>query len=362
MNITLCPAGLTLLRQAVAGLATLNFTALQLGNGVDAGDEATTLSNPMLTLSLNSVAIGDTFISLHAAFSNTEIDSGFRATEIGVLARDGDEGEEILYAYLYAGESASDYIPAASERSFEGVYDVEVYIGDAQNVTAAVSQSLEYVTKAVFEEFTARRDNPHAVTAEQVGLGNVANKSESMIAPHWNVVTDTVEEIRSGEMLSQIFSKLQVAVRSLISHLRSTTNPHNVTAAQVGAARSTHYHDASAITGGILGDARGGTGCATAAAAALKYLSALLDMPTAKYDSLNRYLSDGFFKVRSSDDYNPLRKEGYLLVFKAGSHTANGTTYGHYRQIYLCTDALATGEQKIYTRLMQGDGTYSPWL
>lgn len=361
MNINLCPAGLTLLRQTIAGTASIYFQGLQLGNGADAGDEAAALSNPMLSLSLSSATVGDVFITLHTAFTNAEVESGFRATEIGVIASDGENGEPILYAYLYAGDSG-DYIPAAADRTLESSYDVAVYIGEAENVSAAISSSLEYCTKQEFENFKARRDNPHAVTAEQVGLGNVANKSESMIAPHWNVVTDTVEEIRSGEMLSQIFSKLQVAVRSLISHLRSTGNPHNVTAAQVGAARSTHYHDASAITGGILGDARGGTGCATAAAAALKYLSALLDMPTAKYDSLNRYLSDGFFKVRSSDDYNPLRKEGYLLVFKVGSHTTNGTTYGHYRQIYLCTDALATGEQKIYTRLMQGDGTYSPWL
>ena len=46
-------------------------------------------------------------------------------------------------------------------------------------------------------------------------------------------------------------------------HAQRTDNPHSVTAAQVGAAPSSHNHSASQIPSGTLGVARGGTGTTT---------------------------------------------------------------------------------------------------
>ncbi len=361
MNINLCPAGLTLLRQTIAGTASIYFQGLQLGNGADAGDEATALSNPMMSLSLTSATVGDVFITLHTAFTNAEVESGFRATEIGVIASDGENGEPILYAYLYAGDSG-DYIPAAADRTLESSYDVAAYIGEAENVSAAISSSLEYCTKQEFEAFCARRDNPHEVTAEQVGLGNVANKAENDIAPTWET-THELAGINSGETLAEICAKLACAVQDLIVHLNSNTNPHAVTAAQTGAAPTSHTHGASAITDGVLGPARGGTGQNTLKGAALAMFAAIADLPTAKYADLDLYLEDGFWRVRSSDAHNPIGKDGYLLSFLAGkaSNSSGVITMRNYTQIYLCTAALAVGEQKVYTRSAQTNGIISSW-
>ena len=48
--------------------------------------------------------------------------------------------------------------------------------------------------------------------------------------------------------------------QNLTSHVDNRNNPHGVTAAQIGAAASSHTHDASKIVSGVLSVERGGTG------------------------------------------------------------------------------------------------------
>lgn len=60
---------------------------------------------------------------------------------------------------------------------------------------------------------------------------------------------------------------------SLASHTNSKSNPHGVTAAQVGAAAASHNHAATNITSGTLPIARGGTGNTTGLAASATKLA-----------------------------------------------------------------------------------------
>ena len=66
--------------------------------------------------------------------------------------------------------------------------------------------------------------------------------------------------LTSGETMSTAFGKLKKAVSSLISHIGNTSNPHSVTRAQIGAAAASHTHNADDINAGVLSVARGGTG------------------------------------------------------------------------------------------------------
>ena len=52
--------------------------------------------------------------------------------------------------------------------------------------------------------------------------------------PNYNEAT-TLENLSSGEAIKIAFSKIAKAIRSLISHLGNKSNPHEVTASQVGA-------------------------------------------------------------------------------------------------------------------------------
>lgn len=77
-------------------------------------------------------------------------------------------------------------------------------------------------------------NNPHNVTKEQVGLGNVPNVVTDDQTPTFDTAS-TLENITSGEKLSSIFGKIAKAIADLISHIGNKSNPHSVTATQVGA-------------------------------------------------------------------------------------------------------------------------------
>lgn len=260
MALKLTPSGMDLLLRTIAGEATIDFTAIQLGNGADAGESAVALSNPLLTVEISSYDVGDIFVTLTSTFSNQTVSAGFRATELGVLAKDPDDPERtLLYAYAYTPDDQADYIPASADKVLETQLDVLVYIGDAENVTASISQSLVYASKAEFDAFVARRDNPHQVSKEQVGLGNVPNVSTNDQTPIYTTPA-APEALTSGETLGTAMGKIARAVLSLISHLADRGNPHKVTADQTGAAAASHKHSATDITSGLLSLERGGTG------------------------------------------------------------------------------------------------------
>lgn len=87
-------------------------------------------------------------------------------------------------------------------------------------------------------------DNPHRVDKSQVGLGNVPNVATNDQTPTYTVAP-SLTDLSSGEKLSSAFGKLMKAVSSLISHISSRDNPHQVTATQVGASPSGHNHDST---------------------------------------------------------------------------------------------------------------------
>ena len=261
MALKLTPSGTDLLLRAIAGEVNIKFTAIQLGNGADAGKSAAALSNPLLTAEISSYEVGDVFVTLRTTFSNSQVSASFRATEVGVLAHDPDTADgTLLYAYQYTPEGESDYIPASADKVLETQMDVLVYIGDAENVTASISQSLVYASRADLEAHVKNIGNPHKVTKEQVGLGNVPNVSTDDQTPTYTKASALVE-MKSGEKISIAFGKIAKSVSSLIAHIGTAgKNVHKETPLSIGAAAASHKHSTNDLTGGVLGVARGGTG------------------------------------------------------------------------------------------------------
>lgn len=260
MALKLTPSGTDLLLRAIAGEVNIKFTAIQLGNGADAGKSAAALSNPLLTAEISSYEVGDVFVTLRTTFSNSQVSASFRATEVGVLAHDPDTADgTLLYAYQYTPEGESDYIPASTDKVLETQMDVLVYIGDAENVTASISQSLVYASRADLEAHVKNMGNPHKVTKEQVGLGNVPNAATNDLTPTYTEASALVG-MKSGEKLSIAFGKIAKSVSSLIAHIGTAgKNVHKETPTSIGAAPKSHKHSTTDITSGVLGLARGGT-------------------------------------------------------------------------------------------------------
>lgn len=256
----LTASGKNLLLRALAG-ETITFTKIQLGNGTAQDPaEATGLANPIITVELSKIVVGTEYVTLTAQFSNSSITSGFHITEAGFFAKDPDDStKEILYALGNEDESSADYVPDKGNRILEMQFDALIFIGDAENVSAAISSSLVYASKEDFDKHTADKNNPHSVTKQQVGLGNVPNLAPSDQVPTFTEAT-TLANIVSGEKASTLFGKIKLAISKLIDHLNNRSNPHNTTAAQVGAAAKSHTHNAQDINAGTLSPLRGGTG------------------------------------------------------------------------------------------------------
>lgn len=247
------------------GKLGIKFTKILYGNGADATQAATQLSNKQYEVEITKLTReeGSPYVTLEAEFNNSTVASGFRATETGILVADPDNSnnrdKDILFAYGYCEEKDAIYIPANDDFVLETTEEFVVYIGTTENVSAELSKSLTYASRAEFDEHVSNFSNPHSVNAEQVGLGNVPNVATNDQTPTYSVAT-TLSTLISGEKLSVAFGKIKLAITTLINHVANKSNPHGVTATQVNAASKDHTHSASDINSGTLGVARGGTG------------------------------------------------------------------------------------------------------
>lgn len=254
MKTNLTEKGKSLLLRALAG-EELRFTKIMLGNGISEGAEE--IINPLLTIEISNINVGAEYVTLTTLFNNSTVEGGFRVTEMGVYALDGEE--EVIYSLANEDEGKADYIPSVDERMLEMQYDVIVFIGEAENISAAISGSVVYISKGDFEEHTKDTNNPHKVTKAQIGLGNVPNVATNDQTPTFEDTT-AFEAPKSGEKMSTMFAKCAYAIKNLISHIGNKNNPHAVTAKQIGAAPTTHTHSAADLNAGVLSPERGGTG------------------------------------------------------------------------------------------------------
>ena len=75
-------------------------------------------------------------------------------------------------------------------------------------------------------------NNPHEVTKEQIGLGNVENLEMNDQTPTYEEAEE-LENILSGEKISTTFGKIKRAITSLIAHVNNFDNPHKTTKIQI---------------------------------------------------------------------------------------------------------------------------------
>lgn len=241
----------------------IEFTKIKFGNGTP-GDGAADLVNPLLELGITTKKREGSYITLGCMFTNTELDvDAFWATEIAVYVKDPtDATKEICYGiWEETDTSKADYISQSEERILESQYSVHVYVSTAENVTAVITGSFVYASVADLEAHTSAKDNPHGVTKDQIGLGNVENKAIGDQTPTWTIAK-TLVKLTSGEKLSAAFGKIAKAIEMLINHIADKKNPHGIDAKAIGAAASSHTHSASDINGGTVPVTRGGTGLA----------------------------------------------------------------------------------------------------
>ena len=257
---TLTNAGKELLTRSVGG-EKITFTRFVVGNGDQPGEiaEMTAVVNPRLSFPISSCEnTNPGYVKVNGRFTSNDIESDFRWKELGLLCK-GEDGVEMLYAYLNDGENGTWLKAKGTDVTAENAVSIVIAIGGAKNVTAITVDSAVFATKTEVDIHVADKSNPHNVTAAQVGLGNVHNVATNDQTPTY-ATAKTAKAPESGEKLSVAFGKIRRAVLDLIAHIGSKDNPHGVTAEQIKAAQKSHTHSAADITSGILGITRGGTG------------------------------------------------------------------------------------------------------
>jgi hypothetical protein len=165
--------------------------------------------------------------------------------QLGVFARLEGSTEEILFTIVqYAG----DTLPVIPAPVTPTLLNFGFYIAIATTETISIEMEFTGIVTAkqfddyklvtdetlnTLNEHTKNTENPHKVTAQQVGLGNVPNVTTDNQTPTFTQ-SSTLSEINSGEKLSTLFGKIKKAIVDLISHIGSKSNPHSVTKSQVG--------------------------------------------------------------------------------------------------------------------------------
>lgn len=258
---TITEAGRNLQIRAIAG-ETITFTRFKIGNGELADTDISALVdliNPLVEFSINEMDKSETgYLKLTGKFDSTFITSDFRWRELGIFCK-GEDDIEVLYAYSNDGENAGMLKANSTDVVAEQTVALVIAVGDATSVTAILSESVLYAAKTDFDAHVADNTNPHKVTKEQVGLGNVPNVSTNNQTPTYTL-PQVETELQSGETMGTAFGKIAKAVRSFIAHLSDKSNPHKNTAEGIGAAKAEHTHSAADVTQGVLSVVRGGTG------------------------------------------------------------------------------------------------------
>ena len=237
----------------------IEFTKGKFGDGVRSTEnitELTDLIHPLGELPISKKSVKNSTIITTTQFSNRvggSILPTFYLMEIGLFAKvvnadgtDDDEHPETLIGYAFDGHG--DKIIGTSLSEF--IINIPLTVADVNNVTVDID-SLVYPTLKQFEDEvnTRKTEDEELQNSLNVHITDTSN-------PHGvtaeqigldkvpNVATNdqtptysqnsTLSNIVSGEKISVSFGKIMKAIADLISHIGSKSNPHSVTKSQVG--------------------------------------------------------------------------------------------------------------------------------
>ena len=146
-------AGTNATAEANASKQALIFTKIVIGAGDPPASiaRATGLTDKRLELAITkSTKSGDGQFTVQASLSNANLGTGFYAREIGLMAKVGESGREVLFSYTNGG-SYVDYIPDKTTPMDSYTFTITTVIGNAEKVQAIV-QDNGYVTIHDLEE------------------------------------------------------------------------------------------------------------------------------------------------------------------------------------------------------------------
>mgnify|MGYP005922911443 FL=1 len=136
-------AGTNIIAEANASKQALIFTKIVIGAGDMPASipRATALTDKRLELAITkSVKTGDGQFMVQGLLSNKSLDAGFYAREIGLMAKAGENGQEVLFSYTNGGNYV-DYIPDKNTPMDSYTFTITTVVGNAEKVQAVISDN-----------------------------------------------------------------------------------------------------------------------------------------------------------------------------------------------------------------------------
>ena len=211
--------------------AALKFTRIALGDGSSNDLEAmTALDNELHSLAIQDhEAIGDGTSRLRVIMTNENVSSGFFVRELGVFAEDPDTGDEKLYSYTNAGNQP-DFLPASGGATLvENVFDLYTVVGNAQNVTAVISDYITIATKQDIDKIRPQLLPVGGLTHQLARKRSNADGDVEWFDPEEgiNVAVESLEERRVAVAGQRTFSLATVTTRGLAAYVNGQRVPRS---------------------------------------------------------------------------------------------------------------------------------------
>lgn len=136
-------AGTNTIAEANASKQALIFTKIVIGAGDMPASipRATALTDKRLELAITkSVKTGDGQFMVQGLLSNKNLEAGFYARELGLMAKAGENGQEVLFSYTNGGNYV-DFIPDKNTPMDSYTFTITTVVGNAEKVQAIISDN-----------------------------------------------------------------------------------------------------------------------------------------------------------------------------------------------------------------------------
>ena len=185
-------AGTNIIAEANASKHALIFTKIVIGAGDMPASipRATALTDKRLELAITkSVKTGGGQFMVQGLLSNKNLDAGFYAREIGLMAKAGENGQEVLFSYTNGGNYV-DYIPDKNTPMDSYTFTITTVVGNAEKVQAIVSDN----GVASVHDLEAHNMDPGAHGGLLQNLKNQLSTHNTDISSH-PAITDAIAKI-----------------------------------------------------------------------------------------------------------------------------------------------------------------------
>lgn len=185
-------AGTNTIAEANASKQALIFTKIVIGAGDMPASipRATALTDKRLELAITkSVKTGDGQFMVQGLLSNKNLEAGFYAREIGLMAKAGENGQEVLFSYTNGGNYV-DYIPDKNTPMDSYTFTITTVVGNAEKVQAVISDN----GVASVHDLEAHNMDPGAHGGLLQNLKNQLATHNTDISAH-PAITDAIAKI-----------------------------------------------------------------------------------------------------------------------------------------------------------------------